>query len=72
MKNKNNYYEDNEDCGLLGKNDSLEIEEAGIRLPFGFNTLFNSLVKSLDKQMREFDKELGKTNQTKIPKDAFR
>ena len=46
---------------MLGKNDETGFKDAEIRLPFGFNTLFNSLVKSLDNQMKEFDKELGKT-----------
>ncbi|MBS3085691.1 zinc ribbon domain-containing protein [Candidatus Pacearchaeota archaeon] len=59
--NENEEYEDDKDWGLLGKNDETGFKDAEIRLPFGFNTLFNSLVKSLDNQMKEFDKELGKT-----------
>ena len=67
-----NYYDEDEDWGMLGKDDSFE--DAEIRLPFGFNTLFNSLISSLDKQFREFDKELGKnkfSNQNITPDNRF-
>ena len=44
-----------EDYGMLGKNDFLPAGE--IKLPVGFNALFNSLIKSLshdlDKQLKE-------------------
>ena len=46
-----------EDWGLLGKNDAIEPEE--IRLPMGLNALFNSLLKNLNKQMKDFDNEKG-------------
>src|SRR3990167_6620231 len=41
-----NGFEEEEDWGLLGKNDVVEPEE--IRMPMGLNTLFNSLVKNLN------------------------
>lgn len=44
-----------EDWGLLGKNDVINPEE--IKLPMGLNALFNSLVKNLNKQLKEFDNE---------------
>jgi len=44
-----------EDWGILGKNDF--IEPGGLNLPMGLNALFNSLVKSLNSQLREFDRE---------------
>lgn len=44
---------DNEDWGLLGKNDFAEPEE--MKLPIGLNTLFNTLVKNLNSQMKELD-----------------
>jgi hypothetical protein len=54
-----NYLEDKEDYGLLGKND-FSPPKTEIRLPPGFNFLFNSLIKELDKQFKEMDKEIGK------------
>ena len=50
-----------EDWGLLGKDDVVKPEE--IRLPMGLNALFNSLVKNLNNQLKEFDNE--KRNQNK-------
>ena len=48
-----------EDWGLLGRNDFVEPEE--IKLPMGLNTLFNSLMKGLNKQMKDIE------NQNKEP-----
>jgi HSP20 family molecular chaperone IbpA len=48
--------EGNEDFGMLGKNDFFPAENQ-IKLPLGFNTLFNSLMKNLS---REFDEEIKK------------
>lgn len=47
-----------------------EIEESndifdGMRLPFGFNALFNKLTREIDKQLREFDKVIGETKEKK-------
>ena len=52
---------DNEDWGLLGRNDFIEPEE--MKLPMGLNVLFNSLVKNLNSQMKELDNK-----QTLTPK----
>jgi HSP20 family molecular chaperone IbpA len=46
---------DDEDWGLLGKNDFAEPEE--MKLPMGLNALFNSLLKNLNSQMKELDNE---------------
>ena len=47
--------------GLLGKDDFTEnFPEPGVRMPFGFNMILNSLLKEADKQFREFDRPLGK------------
>ncbi len=54
-----------EDWGILGKDDVINPEE--IKLPMGLNALFNSLVKNLNKQMKEFDNEKG-NNQNKEQK----
>lgn len=47
---------DNEDWGMLGKNDTEFLE--GIKMPLGFNTIFNSLLKNLNKQFSQMDGEL--------------
>jgi HSP20 family molecular chaperone IbpA len=47
------------DWGLLGKNDFVGPEN--VKLPLGFNTLFNSLVKNLNKQFKDFDTKSGKS-----------
>ena len=44
-----------EDWGLLGKSDAIDANE--IRMPMGLNALFNSLVKSLNSQMKELEQE---------------
>lgn len=68
--NCGNRIADGTDYGMLGKNDMPEFPAAEIRLPKGFNMIFNSLMKNLDKQFREFDKELGKDMEgiERIPK----
>jgi len=45
----------NRDYGFLGKND---FEDMGIKMPFGFNTIFKSLTKELGKQMFELEREM--------------
>jgi len=53
--------ERNEGYGMLGKNDLFPEEESpldNLKLPFGFNTIFNSLMKSLDKQFKEINREM--------------
>ena len=57
-----------EDWGLLGKEDSFENEE--IRMPLGLNSLFNSLVKSLNNQMKEIDQETRKISKPKMTKKS--
>jgi len=51
------------DYGFLGKRDIADFNMFGggeIKLPFGFNTVFKKLVKEMDKQFKELDRELGK------------
>ncbi len=61
-KNRNKY-------GLLGRDDNLNINNS-IGLPFGFNKIFSSLLKQVDKQFQELDKRIGeeRTNKKKKPK----
>ena len=57
------------DYGFLGKNDNSDSSDFGIKLPFGMNTLFNTLLKEVDKQMRQLDKQIGEeANQSKETK----
>lgn len=58
---------DNEDWGLLGKND-FTYEE--MKLPMGFNTLFNSLLKNLNKQIDEFE-EVKKEKKSRVKKGGI-
>ena len=44
---------DDEDFGLLGRNDSIE----EIKLPLGFNHLLNSLMKGMNAQFKELEKQ---------------
>ena len=44
-------YFDDEDWGFLGRNDFIE----EVKLPLGFNHLFNSLIKNLNTQFKEFE-----------------
>ena len=50
------------DWGLLGKNDLIEQGEGEIKLPMGLNALFNSLMKNLNKQMKDIDNEKESQN----------
>jgi hypothetical protein len=54
LKNPNNQ----PDWGMLGKDDIIGLEE--IKMPMGLGTLFNSLVKNMDKQFREIERESNK------------
>lgn len=59
------------DYGFLGKKDfdNFNLLNNEIKLPLGFNMIFNKLVKEMDKQFRELDKELGKEKIEKMPKE---
>jgi len=61
-----NAFEEEEDWGLLGKDDNFEPEE--IRISLGLSTLFNSLIKSLNKQIKEFDKKNLRSTEPKMSK----
>ena len=67
--NSTNDNSKNEDWGMLGKNDFFN--DAEIKLPFGFNVLLNSLMKNLDKEFRELDKEIGKEEKQKNQKSPM-
>jgi len=56
-----------EDYGFLGKEDAFEsqVPSMNLGLPFGFNNLFNSLLKEVDSQFRELDKGMSKEQNQK-------
>lgn len=56
---------DERDYGFLGKND-LNMNE--VKMPLGFNTIFKKLMKEMDKQFRELDREIGKEKEMKLDK----
>jgi hypothetical protein len=60
------------DFGLLGKDDIIsDFPDFRISMPFGFNGLFKSLLKEVDKQFREMDKEMAtEENINKIKKQG--
>ena len=47
--------DDEKDYGLLGKND--DFEDLGIKLPMGLNMVFKTLIKELDKQFKDLDRQ---------------
>lgn len=57
----------NQDYGLLGKNDN----ENELNLPMGFNALFNTLIKSLDKQFKNLENSNSKEEKNPSKKTNF-
>jgi len=57
---KRDYEEKN--FGFLGRDDNIDFPDLdfGMRMPFGFNRIFSSLLKQIDKQFKELDKEIGR------------
>ena len=47
------------DFGFLGKNDDFT-PNFGLRIPSEFNKLFGSIIKQLDEQFKELDREIGR------------
>ncbi len=66
-----------EDYGMLGKDDLLENDrnpfQSEIRLPPGFNAIFNSLMKNFEKQMHELEREsiIEDDDSKKLSKSRF-
>lgn len=50
-----------ENWGMLGKNDSVQHDDA-LAFPMGLGTLFNALMKNLNNQFSELNKEMGMQN----------
>ncbi|MCX6746968.1 MAG: zinc-ribbon domain-containing protein [Candidatus Pacearchaeota archaeon] len=61
----------NNEWGMLGKNDLMS-QMDDIKLPLGFKTLFNALMKDMNKQFNQSEKEMkDETPQNKIKKDGI-
>ncbi len=56
-----------EDYGLLGTEDYSDLNFKP-KLPFGFNRLFNSLLKQMNKEFRELDKRVKQDSEKEKPK----
>ncbi len=63
--------EDKRDWGMLGKNDSMPNMGEEIKLPFGFNMLFNTLLKNLNNQFGDIDKDLQKSKKPGLKKGGI-
>ncbi len=62
-----------DDWGMLGKDDFVS-EFNGfneIRMPMGFNTLFSSLMKNLNKEFEKVERETDKKIRDNTPKKSF-
>jgi len=57
--------QDERNFGFLGKNDEFKLPDLSVGMPFGFNKIFNSLLKQIDSQFKQIDKEMGE--EIKIP-----
>jgi len=57
---------DDRDYGFLGKNDL----EDDLKLPFGMNAILNKLMKQMDRQFKQLDREIGKNNSQPKPKNT--
>ena len=55
-----------EDHGMFGRSD-LDSSFEEMNFPRGFNMLFNSLMKNLDKQFKNIDQDMGDNIETKKP-----
>ncbi len=67
----NDFFEGNDkDWGLLGKDDSFSPRNNEMMLPSGFGALFNTLMKSLNKQVKELEKSEKQDN--KRPKQKIK
>jgi len=62
------FFEDDEEWGILGRND---FPYEKVKLPIGFNTLFNTVLKSLNKKFNEFENSEKETEKPKIKKGGI-
>ncbi len=60
------FLEDDKEWGILGRNDFSPNE--GVKLPMGFNALFNTILKNLNKQFNNVENMENKSKKPKIKK----
>jgi len=63
------FFEDDKEWGILGRNDFPSHEE--VKLPMGFNTLFNTLLKNLNKKFNEFEGVESKSKKSGVKKGGI-
>lgn len=59
-------FEDDKEWGILGRNDFSPYDE--VKLPMGFNTLFNTILKSLNKQFNNVENMENKSKKPRVKK----
>jgi len=60
------FFKDDKEWGILGRNDFSPYEE--VKLPMGFNMLFNTILKNLNKQFNNFENIENKSKKPKVKK----
>ena len=60
------FFEDDKEWGILGRNDFSPHEE--VKLPMGFNALFNTILKNLNKQFNNVENIENKSKRPKVKK----
>jgi len=60
------FFEDDKEWGILGRNDFSPYDR--VKLPMGFNTLFNTILKSLNKQFNKFENIENEPKKSKVKK----
>lgn len=63
------FFEDEKEWGILGRNDFPSHDE--VKLPIGFNTLFNSLLKNLNKEFNGFEDRREESKKSRIKKGGI-
>ncbi|HUW43386.1 MAG TPA: hypothetical protein VMV95_00265 [Bacillota bacterium] len=60
--------EDDKDWGILGRND---VQYEGVKLPMGFNALFNTVLKNLNKNFNDLENAGNKSKKSKTKKGGI-
>lgn len=51
--------EESKNYGFLGRDDDFDFFKEETKLPFGMNFIFKNLIKEMDKQFQELDRQIG-------------
>ncbi len=63
------FFKDDKEWGILGRNDFMSHED--VRLPMGFNNLFNTLLKNLNKKFNEFEDMEDESKKSRVKKGGI-